>query len=86
MLDEAMPSQVCEIDLEIAATQEGAPDAQQDGQRQGDVIVMPENTDKLEGGDVASIMGPREYVSRRYKVQGISAAEERTRWNDSRGH
>jgi hypothetical protein len=44
----------------MAAAREDAPNAQQDGQRQGDVIVFPDSTDKLKSGDVASIMGPGE--------------------------
>jgi len=43
-----------------AAARERAPDTQEDGQRQGDMIVLPENADKLKSGDVASIVGPRE--------------------------
>lgn len=31
--------------------------------------MLPENTDKLKGGDVTSTMGPRKYVSKRYKVK-----------------
>jgi hypothetical protein len=84
MLYDVMPSQVSEIDFEMAAALEGAPKAQQDCQRQGDVIVFPENTDKLKCGDVASIMWPGEYVSRYCKVQHMP--EERTGWSDSRGH
>jgi len=57
MLYDVVPSQVFKIDFEIAAAQERAPNAQQDGQRQGDVIVFPDSADKLKGGDVASIMG-----------------------------
>jgi hypothetical protein len=79
-----VPSQVFEINFEMAAAFEGTPNAQQDCQRQGDVIVFPENTDKPESGDVASIMGSGEQVSRRCKVQHIP--EERTGWSDSRGH
>jgi hypothetical protein len=69
MLYDVVPGQVLEINFEIAAAREGPPDAQQEGHRQGDVIVFPENTDKLISGDVTSIMGPGEYVSKRYKVQ-----------------
>jgi hypothetical protein len=57
MLYDVVPSQVFEINFEMAAAFEGTPNAQQDCQRQGDVIVFPENTDKPESGDVASIMG-----------------------------
>jgi hypothetical protein len=57
MLYDIVPSQVLQINFEMAAALEGAPKAQQDCQRQGDVIVFPENTDKLKNGDVASITG-----------------------------
>jgi hypothetical protein len=60
MLNDVVPSQVFEINLEMAAARERAPDTQQDSQRQGDMIVLPENADKLKSGDVASIVGPRE--------------------------
>jgi hypothetical protein len=53
-----MPGQVFEINFEMATAREGAPEAQQEGQRQGDVIVLPENADQLKGGDVTSIMWP----------------------------
>ena len=60
MLYDIVPSQVFEIDFEKASAQEGAHNAQQDRQRQGNVIVFSKNTDKLKSGDVASIMGAGE--------------------------
>jgi hypothetical protein len=56
MLYDIMPGQVFEIDFEIAAAHEGAHNTQHGGQRQGEVIVFPHGTDKLESGNVTSIM------------------------------
>jgi hypothetical protein len=60
MLYVVVPSQISEINLEIPAAYEGAPEAQQDGQRKGNVIVLPNGTEKLKSGDVTSIMRPEE--------------------------
>ncbi len=66
-----MPGQVFEIDCEMAAAQEGAHNAQHGGQRQGQVIVCSENPDKLESGDVTSIMRSGERVSKHCGVQRV---------------
>lgn len=56
MLYDVMAGQVLEIDFKMAAAHECAHETQHGGQRQGEVIVFPQGTDKLEGGNVTSIM------------------------------
>jgi hypothetical protein len=60
MLNVVVPTQISEINLEIPAAYEGAPKAQQGGQRKGNVIVPPNGTEKLKSGDITSIMRPKE--------------------------
>lgn len=46
--------------------------------------MLPEGSEQLKRGDIASIMRPREHASGHSKLGMCSCAVERTRWSDSR--
>jgi len=56
MLYAVVSSQIVEINLEIPATHESAPKAQQEGQGERYVVMLSEDTDELKRGDVTSIV------------------------------
>ena len=77
MFDEIVSGQILEINREMSTTQIGAKHAQKGGQRQGDVVVLPEDTYKLEGGDATTVMGSVTYRRQRQSVRDSASADKR---------